>query len=292
MNPIKRSLRALMRNPWLPVFIGIPFLAIAWLAAKYVLPMGEDYYGLFALSIAAALIGSSFLGISLFRGDTVIRILAVLFLLSNWKIATEWIGVKPWISRTAVYPIPPPKISVIESRPTMESKDGYTRILLAGSDPEISFYDSRLPANLLAADQSYRFTFEETTQLFGTWRQQVENGMVTVVGDRYPPEPPDFMWMQEILTIEHDGAVILDRTVCEVHHEKMERRDLSISYGLPDTNYFPPPLVEAKQFPHYWEFVLGGCCVIAGRDTQRGFVCGGCVKAFKEWESKNPLPVR
>ncbi|MBX3743433.1 MAG: hypothetical protein KF712_20780 [Akkermansiaceae bacterium] len=292
MNPIKRAIRALMGNPWLPVFIGIPFLAIAWLAANYVRPMGEDYYGLFALSIAAALIGSSFLGISLFRGDTVIRILAVLFLLSNWKIATEWIEVKPWISRTAVYPVPPARISVVDSRPTMEPKDGYTRIVLAGSDPEISFYDHRLPANLLAADQSYRFTFEETAYPYISGLQQMENGKITLMGQRHPPEPPDFMWTREILTVERDGSTIFDRTVCEVHHEKMERRDLSISYGLPDMNYFPPPLVEAKEFPHYREFVLGGCCVVVGRDTQRGFVCSGCVKAFKEWQSKNPLPVR
>ena len=281
-----------MRNPWLLIFIGIPFLAIAWLAANYMLPIGEDYYGLFALSIAAALIGSVFLGISLFRGDTVIRILAVLFLLANWKITTKWIYVEPWLPRTVTYRIPPLKISVIDSRTRIEHRDGSTRIVLVDSAAEISFYEHRFPANLLAADQSYRFTFEEAPHPPSTAWQQVENGIITVVGQRQPPELPDFMWFQEILTIERDGAVIFDRTVCEIHQENMERRDLPISYGYPDMRKFPHPSVEKGEFPNGWEYVLGGCCVIDDVKTSRGFVCGKCVAALKKWESENPVSAR
>ncbi len=287
MKLIRRTIRALLGNPWLPLFIGIPFLAIAWLAANYVLPMGEDYYGLFALSICTALIGSVFLGISLSRGDTVIRILAVLFAFSNWKIATKWIHVEPWLPRTVSYPIPPPKVSMIDSRPRIEHRIDSTRIVLLDSGAEISFYEHRFPGDLLVADQSYRFTFEETPRHFGGPWMQSENGMITVMGQRQPPEPPDFMWWQEILTIERDGAVILDRTVCEVHYEKMERRDLPISYGYPDMSAFPPPAVEKEQFPNGREYVLGGCCVIDDVRTSREFVCGKCVTALKMWESEN-----
>ncbi|WAC18103.1 hypothetical protein OVA24_12730 [Luteolibacter sp. SL250] len=287
MKPIKRCFSALMRNPWLPLFIGIPFLAMGWLAANYVLPMGEDYHGLFALSISTALIGSTLLGFSLFRGDWVIRILAVLFLLTNWKIATKWIDVEPWLPRTAVYSIPPPKVSVVDSRPEMKHRDDSMRIVLVDSVVEVSFNEHRFPADLLVADQSYRFTFEETPHHYDSPWTRSENGMITVMGQRHPPEPPDIMWMQEILTIQREGVVIFDRTVCEVHHEKMERRDLPISYGYPDLRSFPSPSLERDQFPHWREYVLGGCCVIDDVKTSREFVCGKCVAALKKWESEN-----
>lgn len=292
MKLIRRTIRALQGNPWLPLFIGIPFLAIAWLAANYVLPMGENYYGLFALSICTALIGSALLGFSLFRGDWVIRILAVLFLLTNWKIATEWINVEPWMPRTVTYPIPPTKVSVIDSRPRVESRDGSTKIVLLDSVPEISIFEYRLPGDLLVADQSYRFTFEEAPHPRSNAWQQVGNGIITVVGQRQPPDPPDLMWRKEILTIERDGSMIFDRTVCEVHHEKMERRDLPISYGYPPFRVFLSSSVEEAQFPHGWEYVLGGCRITGDPETSRGFVCGKCVTALKKWESENAASAR
>lgn len=292
MELIQRGIRTLVKNPWLLVFIGIPFLAIAWLAANYILSIGEDYYLLFAVSIVSAVIGSSFLLISLFRGDTVIRILAVLFLLANWKTATEWIEVKPWLPRTVAYPIPPPKVSVIDSRLRVEPRDGYTKVVLVDCTSEKFFYEYRFPGDLLTADRFYRFTLEEAPHHFRRALEQSQNGMITVVGQRRPPEPPDFMWRAEILTVEHDGNVIIDRTICEVHQQRMERRDLPIRSGYPDRSLFPSRSEEVKQFPHGQEYVWGGCCGMPGEETQRGFVCGECVAALKKWRSENPPPTR
>jgi hypothetical protein len=68
----------------------------------------------------------------------------------------------------------------------------------------------------------------------------------------------------------------------------MERRDLPISYGLPDTDYLPPPLVEAKQFPNYREFVLGSCCVIASRDTRKGLRLRWVRESFQGMGEQEP----
>ena len=293
MNYFPNALSLLVRNPWLPVFIGIPFMAIGLVASNYYLPAGDNYYGLFGLSVSAAVVGSIFLGISLFGRYTVVRLMAVTFLLANWWIATRWIEIEPWMPRIVEYPLPAPRFHSITARPIFQQRVGYSEMVIADSCRSFTWFAQDIHRRLLDPGKTYEFTIEETAEmpfLFPPGESR-QGDSVVVTGSIHPPDPFHFRWNPEIVTIDREGSRIYDRSVCEVHGEKMERRDLTISRG-----YFVPSASsptfddEANLFPHHREYILSGLCTsINGMpETEKGFVCTSCKGAFSKWQAEHP----
>lgn len=290
MKTISRAIR----NPWLLVFTGIPLLAAAWLSANWALPRGENYYGLFAAAVVVAVIGSVLLVAALYWGKGLVRLLAVLFLLANWPIAAAWMKVEPWRPRVVKFQIPPPKTSTITARPVFKDREGYTTLILADASRTFEVYQVSPPLSSLDPGKSYLFTIEETCHGSDCDEMDFAKNEVTLVtGHRDRQQTPDFYSLPEIMAVDHDGIRIFDRSVCEVHQQKMERRDVRISYGYPSPGAFPDIKTEAERFPHYRDFVLGGCCVTSGMpQTERKFICGECKTAYGKWQAEHPQPVK
>jgi hypothetical protein len=81
--------------------------------------------------------------------------------------------------------------------------------------------------------------------------------------------------------LEQNHNVLFDRSVCEVHHVKMSQKIADVAYGL----WAPSSSDEAlcaKNFPHYRDFILGGC-VSSDTSPKKAplYVCPKCVEACK-----------
>lgn len=75
--------------------------------------------------------------------------------------------------------------------------------------------------------------------------------------------------------------------VCEIHHAKMYRQWIPVTYGLPVAGSFPDP-EESKRFPHGEEYWLGGCMVAPIKEREV-FLCPECVSAFRAWQKREKL---
>ncbi len=84
--------------------------------------------------------------------------------------------------------------------------------------------------------------------------------------------------------ISSGEKVLYDREVCEVHHVKMDWKDVPILSGLPTRRPDEPAWeLERKTFPHRREAFNGGC--IVGPDkTSKMFVCPECRVAYEKWQ--------
>jgi hypothetical protein len=93
----------------------------------------------------------------------------------------------------------------------------------------------------------------------------------------------DFTWSSEIETIRDGDTVLYDAALCPLHHTRMVRADIEISYGLPMREF----LDAMEQFHGGPGFTLGGCVVsdISPR-SERGYQCAECVTAYERWEKK------
>ena len=80
--------------------------------------------------------------------------------------------------------------------------------------------------------------------------------------------------------IENGDKVVFDRSICELHHVRMIQKMVPIEYGLRAT---PPDEAQCeKNFPHYRDFILGGC--LSSPDSPGKapiFVCPECVTACR-----------
>lgn len=77
---------------------------------------------------------------------------------------------------------------------------------------------------------------------------------------------------------------LFDRSVCEVHHRKMQRKIVPVRYGMLGYLYTPEELKTL--FPHHQEFVAGGC--LGGeRKTDKIFVCPDCKTTYANWMKTN-----
>jgi len=98
-----------------------------------------------------------------------------------------------------------------------------------------------------------------------------------------PEGKEDFTWSSEIETIRDGDALLYDAAICPLHHTRMARTDIEISYGLPMREF----LDAMEQFHGGPGFRLGGCVVsdISPR-SERGYKCAECVAAYGRWEKK------
>jgi hypothetical protein len=77
-----------------------------------------------------------------------------------------------------------------------------------------------------------------------------------------------------------DAPPLYDRAICEVHHCKMQRELVPVTYGMLGYLYTPEELKTL--FPHHQEFVAGGC-LGGDRKTDRLFACRKCKATYANW---------
>jgi hypothetical protein len=92
--------------------------------------------------------------------------------------------------------------------------------------------------------------------------------------------------IEQLVRITEGSTVVFDRSVCSLHHEKMELRKVEISYGM----YAPGSWAESycmSHFPHFRDFALGGC---VGRESQTTsiYICPKCVAECNEYAREHP----
>jgi hypothetical protein len=80
-----------------------------------------------------------------------------------------------------------------------------------------------------------------------------------------------------LLRIEQGQEVVFDRSICEVHHVKMELKDVDISYGMPGAATEADAYCDLH-FPHHRNFAEGGC-VVSDTSPKSGliYICPQCV---------------
>jgi hypothetical protein len=93
---------------------------------------------------------------------------------------------------------------------------------------------------------------------------------------------------QQLVRVSEGDKVLLDRSICSLHHIKMEKRKVEISYGL------WAPTSEADQycvdhFPNYEDYALGGCVVTDNSPKSAViYICPKCVAECNEYKRKHP----
>lgn len=87
-----------------------------------------------------------------------------------------------------------------------------------------------------------------------------------------------------LMRVEEGGAVIFDRSVCEVHHVKMSEITAKVRDG---TSASHPGEAECqRKFPHYRDF-LKIACIADGTERESHYVCPECVAACKRLTDPN-----
>ena len=96
----------------------------------------------------------------------------------------------------------------------------------------------------------------------------------------------------EVERIEHEGKVIYERSVCEVHRQKMESQKVPFIFGLDasaaeEPKPGEPPIKTVNEFfPNYRDFAYAGCVVEADvRATV--YVCASCREAYLAWKKQH-----
>ncbi|MFZ1218160.1 MAG: hypothetical protein WAO00_02650 [Chthoniobacterales bacterium] len=85
-----------------------------------------------------------------------------------------------------------------------------------------------------------------------------------------------------LMRVEKDGAVIFDRSVCEVHHVKMSEIKAKVGTSAP----LPGEAECERKFPHYRDF-LKIMCIADGTEQASLYVCPECVAACKRLTDPN-----
>jgi hypothetical protein len=93
---------------------------------------------------------------------------------------------------------------------------------------------------------------------------------------------------QQLVRVSEGDKVLLDRSVCSLHHVKMEKRKVEIIYGL----WAPPSEADlycVNHFPHCADYALGGCAVTD--DSPKSaviYICPKCVAECNEYKRQHP----
>ena len=85
--------------------------------------------------------------------------------------------------------------------------------------------------------------------------------------------------------IQLAGQTIYEIEGCEVHHARMELKEVSIMYGLVIPGPGAPSAdSERRLFPHRREVSFGGCVSMPDSPkTEQVYVCARCKKAYGKW---------
>lgn len=91
--------------------------------------------------------------------------------------------------------------------------------------------------------------------------------------------------IQQLVRITEGGTVVFDRSVCSLHHVKMELLEVPVEGG------FHPPKSDAESFcmqhyPYYRSFASGGCMDLAA--STRIYVCPKCVAECNDYARQHP----
>ncbi|HMJ65368.1 MAG TPA: hypothetical protein VK615_08445 [Candidatus Binatia bacterium] len=107
----------------------------------------------------------------------------------------------------------------------------------------------------------------------------------TVIGE--PINDCPSLVVPRVVRVEKDGKMLYDREICDVHHIRMERKEVPILYGLILPGLGEPGGDTAQRlFPHRYETRLGGCCVTpTSPKTDKVYVCSECKKAYANWNA-------
>jgi hypothetical protein len=97
--------------------------------------------------------------------------------------------------------------------------------------------------------------------------------------------PGKFSWEPEIATVEDQGMILYDTSICPLHHtqQHMRRGLVEISYGAPDLKFMRD---MEREFPGGPGFVTGFGCVPGSQKVKFDYCCDACIAAFKKWEYK------
>jgi len=92
--------------------------------------------------------------------------------------------------------------------------------------------------------------------------------------------------IQQLVRISEGDNVVFDRSVCGLHHVKMELRSVEIRYGM----YGAGSKAESYcmgHFPHFRDFALGGCIEGDAKSTSI-YICPKCVAECNEYTRQHP----
>jgi hypothetical protein len=122
--------------------------------------------------------------------------------------------------------------------------------------------------------ETYVFTIEE----------QPHNMTEETGGPKLGSGKSEYIMFPNLVRVTHDGTVIYDRAVCEVHHCQMEHRKVPIVYGLFTAHGEQPTYKQERtEFPHHTDFLAGGC-IVAPKKKDYIYICPQCVAAYQKWE--------
>jgi len=92
---------------------------------------------------------------------------------------------------------------------------------------------------------------------------------------------------QQLVRVSEGDKMLLDRSVCSLHHIKMEKRKVEISYGL----WAPTSDAElycVNHYPNYEDYALGGCDPEDNPKSAVIYICPKCVAECNEYKRTHP----
>ena len=126
----------------------------------------------------------------------------------------------------------------------------------------------------MRAGQTYRITLLDKNDLdidtriaclsdreHKTWSDAVDDSKVCVLA-----------------RIQDRFGTLFDRSVCEIHRLKMIKIEAEAGYGMAVLNECD------VRFPHYRDYIRGGCVDMGKKETGNLFVCPLCVAACAVYE--------
>lgn len=176
----------------------------------------------------------------------------------------------------------------LPARIETSAQDGGQRLFIEDKERTFQFFWASTDTGrrlspypfLLDAGKVYTFTVEE--------RPHPSFNRITDEGAKEKKEP-EYFFSPILIRVTDGEKSLFDLEMCEVHHCKMERKEVPISYGLIRLQKPLPTLEDEKAlFPHRREYVMGGCIVMPGKKTETMYVCPQCKSAFVEWEKAHP----
>ncbi|HEV8618349.1 MAG TPA: hypothetical protein VGQ70_02545, partial [Candidatus Udaeobacter sp.] len=92
---------------------------------------------------------------------------------------------------------------------------------------------------------------------------------------------------QQLVRISVDNNTVFDRSVCSLHHVKMERRKAEIAYGM--LAYSKAESFCIDHYPNFQDYAAGGC--VMSDDSPKStaiYVCPKCVAECNEYKRQHP----
>jgi len=80
---------------------------------------------------------------------------------------------------------------------------------------------------------------------------------------------------QQLPRISTAGKVVFNRSICSVHHIKMEKRNVEVAYGM--LAHSKAESYCSAHYPNFRDYAVGGCIVGDAKSTSI-YVCPKCVE--------------